>query len=44
MEEDAEREIKRRFGDRVRRLRKQAGLLQEALALRCDLDRSYIEM
>lgn len=30
------------FGNRVRELRKQKGLSQEALALLCDLDRSYI--
>ncbi|MDU2299875.1 MAG: helix-turn-helix transcriptional regulator [Haemophilus parainfluenzae] len=30
------------FGKRVKELRKQKGLSQEALALLCDLDRSYI--
>jgi transcriptional regulator with XRE-family HTH domain len=30
------------FGERVRELRKQKGLSQEALALVCDLDRTYI--
>jgi transcriptional regulator with XRE-family HTH domain len=30
------------FGRRVRELRKQKGLSQEALALECDLDRTYI--
>lgn len=30
------------FGKKVRELRKQRGLSQEALALLCDLDRSYI--
>jgi ribosome-binding protein aMBF1 (putative translation factor) len=34
--------IQKRFGDRVRELRKQKGLSQEALALACDLDRTYI--
>jgi len=32
----------RRFGARVRALRKARGLSQEALALNCDLDRSYV--
>ncbi len=31
-----------RFGERVRELRKVKGLSQEALALACDLDRTYI--
>jgi transcriptional regulator with XRE-family HTH domain len=41
---DAKREarIQKHFGDRVRELRKQKGLSQEALALACDLDRTYI--
>jgi len=30
------------FGDRVRKLRLQTGLSQEAFALRCGLDRTYI--
>lgn len=30
------------FGKKVRELRKQRGLSQEALALLCELDRSYI--
>ncbi len=42
MGEDEEREIRRRFGGRVRQLRKLAGLSQERLALKCELDRSYI--
>lgn len=35
-------QIQRKFGERVRELRKQKGLSQEALALECDLDRTYI--
>ena len=34
--------IQKRFGDRVRELRKKKGISQEGLALTCDLDRSYI--
>ncbi len=34
--------IKRDFGNRLRFIRKRKGLSQEALALACDLDRSYI--
>jgi len=34
--------IKKRFGERIRNLRKQQGLSQEALALACNLDRTYI--
>ena len=30
------------FGKKVKELRKQKGVSQEALALLCDLDRSYI--
>jgi transcriptional regulator with XRE-family HTH domain len=37
-----ESEIQSRFGERVRELRKKQGLSQEALALACDLDRTYI--
>jgi transcriptional regulator with XRE-family HTH domain len=36
-----ERALKR-FGARLRQLRKGRGFSQEALALACDLDRSYI--
>lgn len=35
-------QIQKRFGERVRELRKQKGLSQEALAFTCDLDRTYI--
>jgi transcriptional regulator with XRE-family HTH domain len=38
----AEERLKRRFGDRLRQLRKQARLSQEQLALQSELDRSYI--
>ena len=34
--------IQKQFGERVRELRKEKALSQEALALSCDLDRSYI--
>ena len=34
--------VKVAFGQRVRELRTQKGLSQEALALACDLDRTYI--
>jgi transcriptional regulator with XRE-family HTH domain len=37
-----EAQIQKEFGERVRELRKQKGLSQEALALACDLDRTYI--
>ena len=30
------------FGERLRKLRKQAGLSQERFAVECDLDRSYV--
>jgi transcriptional regulator with XRE-family HTH domain len=39
---DDDAAIKRRFGARLRELRKQAGLSQEALAHACDLDRTYV--
>lgn len=35
-------DILRRFGDRVRKLRKQAGFSQEAFAAECGLDRTYV--
>lgn len=34
--------LQKRFGDRVRELRKLKGLSQEGLALSSDLDRTYI--
>jgi transcriptional regulator with XRE-family HTH domain len=37
-----EARIQRQFGERMRELRKEKRLSQEALALACDLDRSYI--
>jgi transcriptional regulator with XRE-family HTH domain len=37
-----ETQIQKRFGERVRELRKKKGLSQEALAFSCDLDRTYI--
>jgi transcriptional regulator with XRE-family HTH domain len=37
-----EQQLQKHFGDRVRDLRKQKELSQEALALACDLDRTYI--
>jgi transcriptional regulator with XRE-family HTH domain len=39
---DSEEAIKEAFGQCVRELRSAKGLSQEALALACDLDRTYI--
>ena len=35
-------QLQKHFGNRVRELRKQKELSQEALALACDLDRTYV--
>jgi len=37
-----ESDILLKFGDRLRKLRKERGLSQEAFAGLCDLDRTYI--
>jgi transcriptional regulator with XRE-family HTH domain len=37
-----ETQIQKRFGTRMRHLRKDKGLSQESLALACGLDRTYI--
>lgn len=42
MNKNKERKLQAQFGDRVRALRKAKGLSQEALALSCELDRTYI--
>lgn len=42
MTKTQEERIKRTFGERLREVRLQKDLSQEALALACDLDRSYI--
>lgn len=42
MKADSHEDVKRRFGARVRSLRKDKGLSQDALALACELDRTYI--
>lgn len=34
--------VRRHFGNRVRELRGEQGITQEALALRCGIDRSYL--
>ncbi len=38
----SEQQIQKRFGERMRELRKSKGLSQEALALACNMDRTYI--
>lgn len=42
MGRNADEAIKAAFGQRVRELRAKKGLSQEALALACELDRTYI--
>lgn len=40
--EQREQKAKKAFGTMVRQLRREKGLSQEALALSCELDRTYI--
>lgn len=42
MGQGQDEELQKRFGERVRELRKARDLSQEALALACELDRTYI--
>ena len=42
MNQEKEERIKKKFGERLRQLRKAKELSQETLALICDLDRTYI--
>lgn len=42
MKKVQEGKIKKDFGGKVRSIRKQKGLSQDALALACELDRTYI--
>jgi transcriptional regulator with XRE-family HTH domain len=42
MRKKEEAQLQKRFGERLRELRKDKGFSQEALALACDLDRTYI--
>lgn len=35
-------QLQQRFGERVRKLRKAKGYSQEAFALQCELDRTYV--
>ncbi|MGH2494061.1 MAG: helix-turn-helix domain-containing protein [Ktedonobacteraceae bacterium] len=42
MDEKSDAEIQKRFGERMREIRKRKGLSQEALALASELDRTYI--
>ena len=42
MGQSQDEELQKRFGERMRELRKSRDLSQETLALACDLDRTYI--
>jgi transcriptional regulator with XRE-family HTH domain len=42
MNKRRETQLQKKFGERVRELRKGKGLSQEALALACGMDRSYV--
>ncbi|NDV20363.1 helix-turn-helix domain-containing protein [Pseudodesulfovibrio sp. JC047] len=42
MKQQQESQIKKLFGVNLRAIRKDEGLTQEALALKCGLDRTYI--
>jgi transcriptional regulator with XRE-family HTH domain len=42
MSKAQEDRIQRQFGARLKSIRQQKGFSQEALALACDLDRSYV--
>lgn len=42
MKKAQEQQIKKEFGERLRSIRQQKSLSQEALALACELDRTYI--
>jgi len=42
MDKEAQREVKRRFGARLRQLRKARKTSQESVALAAGLDRSYL--
>jgi transcriptional regulator with XRE-family HTH domain len=42
MNKSQQERIKRGFGERLRSVRKARGLSQEALALACELDRTYV--
>ena len=39
---ESEDKIKRLFGNRIRKLRKEKGLSQEAFAALCEMDRTYL--